>query len=139
MLIVYCVTAAFGEPWNQSWSFVQLFGMFVLLYGTAIYNAPNPGSVKLMGTAVSCFIDCSDEYEERLPVLLMSSADAPVTSGSKMSDVVVSANPSSYYGTMSPFLSGGANNRLLISPAQRGAAVGGKHQSVCLFKFHYYY
>ena len=43
MLIVYCVTAAFGEPWNQSWSFVQLFGMFVLLYGTAIYNAPNPG------------------------------------------------------------------------------------------------
>jgi hypothetical protein len=126
MLIFYCVTAAFGEPWNQPWSFVQLFGMFVLLYGTAIYNAPNPGSVKLVGDAASCFIDCSDEYEERLPVMLLTDAHAPITAGSRMGEVVVSANPSPYYGTMSPFVSGGPHNRMMISPAQRGAArVGG--------------
>lgn len=122
MLIFYFVTAAFGEPWNQPWSFVQLLGMFVLLYGTAIYNAPNPGSVKLTGTAASCFIDCSDEYEERLPVVLLASADAPLAAGSRLGEVVVSSNPSPYYGTMSPFVSGGAHNRMLISPAQRGAA-----------------
>lgn len=66
MLIYYAYTHAFGEPWNEPWSFLQLLGMCVLLYGTAIYNAPNAGSIKLTGGAASCFMDCSDEYEVKV-------------------------------------------------------------------------
>ena len=124
MLIFYCITAAFGEAWNQPWSLVQLFGMGVLLYGTAIYNAPNAGSIKLTGGWSSCFIDCSDEYEERLPVLLLAAPDTPLLSGARVGDVMVSANPSPYYGTMSPFVSGN-QRRMMISPGQRGAAIVG--------------
>lgn len=123
MFIFYCVTSAFGEPWNQPWSLLQLAGMAVLLYGTAIYNAPNPGSVKLTGGAASCFIDCSDEYEERLPVVLLAAPDTPLRAGSKVGEVVVSANPSPHYSTMSPFLAGN-QRRLMISPAQQ-QRVGG--------------
>lgn len=62
MFIFYCITVSFGEPWSR-YSWVQLLGMFVLLYGTAVYNAPNPGSIKLTGGFYSCFLDFSKEYE----------------------------------------------------------------------------
>jgi drug/metabolite transporter (DMT)-like permease len=61
LYIFYFISQAFGEQWTN-WSFLQLFGMFVLLYGTAIYNAPNAGSIYLRGDAISLFIDCSDDY-----------------------------------------------------------------------------
>ena len=71
LFIFYYVSTSFGEQWNASWSWLQLVGMITLLYGTAIYNAPNEGSVKLTGGMWSCFIDCSDEYaiqgDDRMP------------------------------------------------------------------------
>lgn len=118
MLIFYFFSRAFGEPWNQPWSFLQLLGMFVLLYGTAIYNAPNAGSIKLTGGAASCFIDCSHEYEVTVPIMEISSASAMDEEGKRVGEVVVSANPNPYYATRSPFL--GGNNRVLISPALHG-------------------
>lgn len=64
MFIFYIITAGtFGEPWTP-WSWLQLFGMCVLLYGTSIYNAPNAGSVRLMGEWYSFGIDLSQEYIE---------------------------------------------------------------------------
>ena len=63
LFIFYCVTTTFGESWTV-WSYLQLLGMAVLLYGTAVYNAPNAGSVKLTGTLYDCFLDFSEEYDE---------------------------------------------------------------------------
>lgn len=61
LFIFYYLSKSFGEPWT-SWSYLQLAGMFVLLYGTAIYNAPNAGSLKLTGDWKSFGFDCRDEY-----------------------------------------------------------------------------
>jgi len=64
MFIYYVITmGAFGEPWTQ-YSYVQLLGMFVLLYGTAVYNAPNAGSVQLRGKWWDLFMDFSSEYDK---------------------------------------------------------------------------
>ena len=63
VFIYYFVKPSFGESWTV-YSWIQLAGLFVLLYGTAVYNAPNPGSIKLEGDAKSCFVDCRDEYRE---------------------------------------------------------------------------
>jgi hypothetical protein len=64
MFIFYVIAAeGFGEPWTK-WSWVQLFGMCVLLYGTAVYNAPNAGSFKLQGEWFHFGFDMSTEYEE---------------------------------------------------------------------------
>lgn len=66
MFIFYVIYASstgagFGEPWTQ-YSWIQLLGMFVLLYGTAIYNAPNAGSIQLHGRWYHMFINCDNEY-----------------------------------------------------------------------------
>lgn len=63
MLIFYHISPGFGEPWNHKYSWIQLLGMAILLYGTAIYNAPNVGSIKLKGDLISCGIDMSRDYE----------------------------------------------------------------------------
>ena len=52
-----------GEPLTP-YSWVQLAGMFVLLYGTAIYNAPNAGSVKLEGKWWQLWFNMAVEYRE---------------------------------------------------------------------------
>lgn len=79
LFIFYYVNTSFGEQWNASWSWLQLVGMITLLYGTAIYNAPNEGSVKLTGGMWSCYIDCSDEYaiqgDDRMPSSLEEEDD----------------------------------------------------------------
>jgi hypothetical protein len=127
LVIFYFITTSFGEAWNQPWSLLQLAGMAILLYGTAIYNAPNPGSILLKGGAESCFIDCSDEYQERLPVVLLAAPDTPLLSGRKVGEVVVPSNPSPAYATMSPFIAGN-QRRLMLSPSAgpaAAAAVGG--------------
>lgn len=62
LFIFYFITVTLGEQWTN-WSFLQFFGMLVLLYGTAIYNAPNPGSILLDGGWSSFFIDCTNEYK----------------------------------------------------------------------------
>lgn len=41
-------------------------GLFVLLYGTAVYNAPNPGSILLRGEWFNCCLDYSKEYDSVL-------------------------------------------------------------------------
>lgn len=66
LFIFYHLSKSFGEPWTI-WSYLQLVGMFVLLYGTAIYNAPNAGSLKLTGDWKSLGIDCGDEYLVLIP------------------------------------------------------------------------
>lgn len=66
MFIYYAIISLhgeFGEPWTK-YSWVQLLGLFVLLYGTAVYNAPNSGSIKLLGQWFAFGIDLRDEYEE---------------------------------------------------------------------------
>ncbi len=62
LVIFYCITQALGEEWTV-YSWVQVAGMVVLLYGTAIYNAPNAGSISLKGEWFSLGFDYSDEYE----------------------------------------------------------------------------
>lgn len=52
-----------GEPWTPH-SWVQLLGMGVLLYGTAIYNAPNAGSIRLEGEWWQLWLDMRPEYGE---------------------------------------------------------------------------
>lgn len=61
LFIFYCVTQALGEEWT-TYSWVQVCGMFVLLYGTAIYNAPNAGSLSLQGQWYALGLDFSKEY-----------------------------------------------------------------------------
>jgi hypothetical protein len=63
LFIYYGISHAFGETWTV-WSWLQLGGMFILLYGTAIYNAPNTGSIMLRGQWYGCFLDFSTEYDE---------------------------------------------------------------------------
>ena len=64
LFIFYFLTAGeFGEPWTK-WSYLQVGGMLVLLYGTAVYNAPNSGSILLRGEWLAFGIDLSHEYDK---------------------------------------------------------------------------
>lgn len=65
LFIFYNISKSYGESWSK-YSYIQLLGLFILLYGTAVYNAPNAGSIQLTGGFSSCLIDCSDEYAEAL-------------------------------------------------------------------------
>lgn len=62
LAIYYFIDPTYGEAWT-TFSYIQLVGMAILLYGTAIYNAPNSGSIELRGDWYACGIDMSDEYE----------------------------------------------------------------------------
>jgi hypothetical protein len=65
MFIFYAIVelqGKFGEPWTK-YSWVQLLGMMVLLYGTAVYNAPNAGSVKLLGQWYALGVNLQHEYD----------------------------------------------------------------------------
>ena len=50
-----------AEMWTP-FSYIQIVGMGVLLYGTAIYNSPNDGSLLLEGQWWAFGIDLSEEY-----------------------------------------------------------------------------
>jgi drug/metabolite transporter (DMT)-like permease len=95
MFIYYQITQNFGEKWT-SWSWLQLCGMFVLLYGTAVYNAPNAGSIKLTGGFQHLFLDFTEEYDEvekeRTPMV-------PIHAKETEPEMVASQ-----YATLSPFL-----------------------------------
>ncbi|CAE7689493.1 SLC35F6, partial [Symbiodinium microadriaticum] len=90
LFIFYIITTSFGESWTV-WSWLQLLGMGVLLYGTAVYNAPNAGSIKLTGGLLDCFMDFSEEYDEAERDIRMM-----VSAGEE---------PAIYTTTMSPFMS----------------------------------
>jgi len=66
----------FGEPWTK-YSWLQLSGVMVLMYGTAIYNAPDAGSVRLRGEWYSLGMDFSDEYTEIQAQRLFSMGSYP--------------------------------------------------------------
>lgn len=61
--IYYFVSKDFGEPWTK-WSIIQLIGLVVLLLGTAIYNAPNAGSIRLEGQWFSLGFNFKEDYDE---------------------------------------------------------------------------
>ena len=62
LALFYCLAPSLGEEWTR-YSWMQVAGLFVLLYGTAVYNAPNPGSVKLRGEWFSLGLDYGSEYD----------------------------------------------------------------------------
>jgi len=62
LFIFYYLAPSLGEAWTV-FSWVQVCGMAVLLYGTAVYNAPNAGSVFLKGEWYSLGLDFSKEYD----------------------------------------------------------------------------
>ena len=62
LFIFYCINPMFGEAWTK-YGYLQIAGIAVLLYGIAIYNAPNKGiSLLLEGQWWAFGIDCSKEY-----------------------------------------------------------------------------
>jgi hypothetical protein len=63
MFIFYALTSSFGEPWT-TYAWIQVLGMAVLLYGTAVYNAPNAGSIRLDGQWYVLGLNFGHEYEE---------------------------------------------------------------------------
>ncbi|CAB9520871.1 35 member F6 [Seminavis robusta] len=64
----------FGEPWTQ-YSWIQVGGMFILLYGTAVYNAPNPGCVKMDGSWYAFGINLQKEYDALEEEMKQAEAD----------------------------------------------------------------
>ena len=62
LVIFYYITPELGEHWTV-FSWVQVCGMAVLLYGTAIYNAPNAGSISLQGQWYALGLNFSKEYD----------------------------------------------------------------------------
>jgi hypothetical protein len=66
MFIFYALVSLqgrYGEPWTK-YSWIQLLGMVVLLFGTAVYNAPNDGSIRLTGEWYALGINLQNEYDE---------------------------------------------------------------------------
>ena len=63
LLIFYLVDPLYGEMWTK-YSYLQIAGLVGLLYGTAIYNAPNGGSLQLEGQWWAFGINLSREYAE---------------------------------------------------------------------------
>lgn len=62
LLIFYFIDPQFGEVWTK-YSYLQIVGLIILLYGTAIYNAPNGGSLRLEGQWWALGINLSKEYD----------------------------------------------------------------------------
>jgi multidrug transporter EmrE-like cation transporter len=103
MLLFYVFTSgSFGEAWT-SWSFLQLAGLSVLLYGTAIYNAPHAGSIQLRGEWYSLGWDSSAEYAALEQELIDAEIDAVFENRKLLNK---RAN-SSFLGDRSPFLGSG--------------------------------
>lgn len=99
MFIFYHISSSLGESWTK-WCWVQLGGMLVLFYGTAIYNAPNAGSLKLEGQWWAFGINLNAEYRELEEEMEDVALDA------KAANKTV---PSPYMHNMSPFLTPGGS------------------------------
>jgi drug/metabolite transporter (DMT)-like permease len=113
MFIYYVVNKAFGEAWTQ-YSWLQLGGMFVLLYGTSVYNAPHPGSIWLRGEWYSFGIDYSKDYVEIQEHIRDAELDAEWEARQQ---TFVQRTNSSFLGERSPFVSAHTQNlRGLSSP-----------------------
>jgi hypothetical protein len=102
MVIFYLVSPAFGEPWTN-WSYLQVVGMAVLLFGTAVYNAPNAGSIKLRGEWWAVGFDFTDEYAKIDADTEEQELDAAWEERQQM---FKKRTNSSFVGERSPFLTG---------------------------------
>lgn len=111
LFIYYSITTSFGEQWT-TYSYLQMLGMCVLLYGTAIYNAPNAGSVKLTGGLSSCFMDFTEEY-----------LDAEEEASATLRDGGSAVGMSPHYSSMSPFQSPGTRMNKLKQQGALGTNV----------------
>lgn len=102
LFIFYFITSSgdFGEPWNK-WSWLQVCGMMVLLYGTAVYNAPNAGSIKLKGEWYSFGFDFTKEYNE----IEADQEDAMLDEEWAQKIQSFKKKDSSFYGESSPHIS----------------------------------
>ena len=77
LFIYYLLThGTFGEPWTI-YSWIQLGGLLILVYGTMIYNAPDAGSIALHGEWFAFGLDLSREYEEIRAQRLFSMGSYP--------------------------------------------------------------
>lgn len=62
LFIFYVLTGGrYGEAWNR-YSWVQLGGLVILLYGTLIFNAPDPPSIRCEGRWYALWINLTPEY-----------------------------------------------------------------------------
>lgn len=111
LFIYYSITTSFGEQWT-TYSYLQMLGMCVLLYGTAIYNAPNAGSIKLTGGLSSCFMDFTEEY-----------LDAEEEASATLRDGGSAVGMSPHYSSMSPFQSPGTRMNKLKQQGALGTNV----------------
>ena len=93
LFIYYFMTTTLGEQWTK-YSYLQVVAMFILLYGTAIYNAPNAGSIKLTGGVTSLCMDCTEEYTD-------------LADGASLLPSTVPQSP--HLNNMSPFRAQGAS------------------------------
>jgi len=104
LVIFYAITKSsgdFGEPWTR-WSWLQVGGMMVLLYGTAVYNAPNAGSILLKGEWYSFGFDFTREYNEIEADHEEKMLDEE---WAKRMDNFKTRTESSFYGEKSPHIS----------------------------------
>ena len=113
LLIFYVIVKGngeFGEPWTK-YSWIQVGGMFVLLYGTAVYNAPNPGCVKMDGSWYAFGINLQHEYDALEEEMKEAEMDAEFAERKAM---FKERRESSFFGERSPYTS-------LHTQAHRGA------------------
>jgi hypothetical protein len=101
MYIYYVISMSFGEPWTQ-WSWIQVVGMFVLLYGTSVYNAPNAGSIQLVGKWYHGWFDFSQEYNE---IMEKQQEEDLHTEWEERQKQFTERTNSSFYGERSPMIS----------------------------------
>ena len=87
-----------------------MVGLAVLLYGTAIYNAPNSGSLLLKGNWYGCGLDYSEEY----PSENFTEIEAEVS-------VVALSSP--FLLGRSPFLTPSQNKKHTTTPAAQGRLI----------------
>jgi drug/metabolite transporter (DMT)-like permease len=121
MVIYYFLSTAFGEPWTK-WSYLQLVGMAVLLFGTAIYNAPNAGSVKLTGDWWALGFDFTQEYAN---IDADTEEQALHAAWEERQQSFKQRTHSSFVGERSPFLTKAQHHPVVMmnSPAMRSPRV----------------
>lgn len=102
-LLIYYVIAYgsdFGESWTK-YSYIQVAGMAVLLYGTSVYNAPNPGSIMLDGSWYSFGINLQKDYDELEEELKQQEMDEE---WAQKKSLFRERTDSSFYGDRSPYV-----------------------------------
>ena len=101
LFIFYFISHSFGEVWTV-YSWIQVLGMIVLLYGTAVYNAPHTGSIAYRGQWYSFGLDFSKDYDAIEEAIREAELDAEWEA--KQTNFRARRTSSSFIGDRSPFL-----------------------------------